>query len=1074
MEFRVLGPLEVVVNDAALHLGGPRQRTVLALLLLNANRVTPLERLVDAVWGEAPPSTARTQIQTCISGLRRGFARDAGAFDVITTRDAGYLLCTIKEQLDSERFSRGVEAARGHAARGAAAAAERELRESLALWRGPALMGVHSDVVRRSATLLDELRLAALEELHELNLALGRHVEAVSELFELIEREPLRERLYGFLMLALYRAGRQAEALDVYRRARTALIGELGIEPGRELRRLEVAILNGDASLDAPSRPVVRRAAPPEVQDDPSPVPPASPGTPPERHQEQEGGDPREESGPPAAAVDVRPAAPPPGQPLQPPRQLPRDIGDFTGREEYIEQLRGYLTPGAGGAAARHSVPVIGIVGTGGIGKSALAVHAAHELAGFFPDGQLYADLHGVSDTRTVAGVMDRFLRALGVSSHAVPEEFTERTDLYRSRLACQRVLVVLDDIADGPELQHLIPGSASCAVIMTSRSRLAAITAIRRIGLPVFDRDLSVELLSRIAGRGRVETELAETFELAEVCAGLPLALRIAGARLAYRPHWRVGRLVRRLRDEAGRLDEFAHAGMELRSTIGLAYRGLDEDAQRMLRLLSLLGVRTFPGWVAAALADMETPDAEDILDTLVDVQLVDVMSDRDDPSTRYQVHDLIKVYAKERCQETETPEECAAALRRLLRTWLTLAEAMHRREYGGDFTILHGTEERRTLPAEATAELLDGPMERWARERHALVWSVRQAAESGLHELCWDLAHTAVTLYEAKGYTDDWRETSELGLAAVRAAGNTRGEAVMLYSLGSLHMYQARLDAAEELFVPAKELFDAVGDTHGSALVLRNMGFLERLRGDREAMMTQYEIALGQLRALGDRVGEAHVLCGIAAAKLDDGEAEEARPLLTEALEISRSVGCARIEAQVIYRLGDFHLRFDEAELAGQAFQQALRIVRATSDVAGEAHVLYGIGRVWVNGRQPGRAKQAFTEALGAAERAGDLLIHGQARLALGQAEHELGEHAAALETLTAAAETFAHVGAALWQGRALVAKADVHAVLTGSEGDEQACLKAAAKLLVAIESAEAAEVRDLIERRLLHADG
>lgn len=1073
MEFRVLGPLEVVASDAALHLGGPRQRTVLALLLLNANRVTPLERLVDAVWGESPPSTARTQIQTCISGLRRGFARDAQAFDVITTRAAGYLLCTTKEQLDSERFSRGVEAARGHAARGATAAAERELRESLALWRGPALMGVHSDVVRRSATVLDELRLAALEELHELNLALGRHLEAISELFELIEREPLRERLYGFLMLALYRAGRQAEALDVYRRARAALIDELGIEPGRELRRLEVAILNGDASLDAPPRPVVPRTAPPEPHGDRRPVHPAAPEVPTEPHQDQEGGGPREESGPPVAA-DVRPPVPLPGQPLQPPRQLPRDIGDFTGREECIEQLRHYLIPGAADPAARHSVPVIGIVGTGGIGKSALAVHAAHELAGAFPDGQLYADLHGVSDTRTVAGVMDRFLRALGVSSHAVPEEFTERTDLYRSRLACQRVLVVLDDVADGPELQHLIPGSASCAVIMTSRSRLAAVTAIRRVGLPVFDRDLSVELLSRIAGRGRVQTELAETFELAEVCAGLPLALRIAGARLAYRPHWRVSRLVRRLRDEAGRLDEFAHAGMELRSTMGLAYRSLDDDAQRMLRLLSLLGVRTFPVWVAAALADMELPDAEDILDTLVDVQLVDVTSDRDDPSTRYQVHDLIKVYAKERRQETETPAESTAALRRLLRSWLTLAEAMHRREYGGDFTILHGSEERRPLPAEAMAELVDGPMDRWARERHALVWSVRQAAELGLHELCWDLAHTAVTLYEAKGYTDDWRETSELGLAAVRAAGNARGEAVMLYSLGTLHMFQARLDAAEELFVPAKELFDAVGDTHGSALVLRNMGFLERLRGDREAMMTQYEIALGQLRALGDRVGEAHVLCGIATAKLDDGAAEEARPLLIEALEISRSVGCARVEAQVIYRLGDLHLRFAEAELAGQAFQQALRIVRATSDVAGEAHVLYGIGRVWLSGRRPERAKAAFAEALGAAERAGDLLIHGQARLALGQVEHELGEYAAALETLAAAAETFAHVGAALWQGRALVAKADVHAAPAGSAGDEQACLKAAAKLLVAIESAEAAEVRDLIERRLLHADG
>jgi DNA-binding SARP family transcriptional activator len=1040
MEIRLLGPLEVVDEGHPVNLGGPRQRVLLAVLALNANRVTPFDRLVDAVWGDKPPPTARAQIQSGISQLRRGFARDALAADVITTRDSGYLLSASIRQLDSELFTKYLETAREQAERHDPHAAVQELRAALALWRGPALMGVGSDLVRRSAARLDELRLSALEELHRLNLALGLHAEICGELFELIEREPLRERLYGYLMLALYRAGRQAEALDVYRRARAVLTDELGIEPGRELRRLELAILQGDAALDLaeqrPARPPVTAGPPADTVEDSPPVPPSP--------------------------------APRP-RTLGPPRQLPRDIGDFTGREEHVAKVRRQLTTGGSSLTAPHSVSVVGIIGTGGIGKSALAVRVAHELATAFPDGQLYADVHGVSDARTCAGVTDRFLRALGVASHAVPEDPVERMALYRSTLAGKRVLIVLDDVADDPALQNVIPGSSSCAVIMTSRTRLASLSSIRRVSLPVFDRELSVELLARIAGRERVHAEQEETFELAEVCAGLPLALRIAGARLAYRPHWQISRLVRRLRDEAVRIDELAHGALELRSTIALSYRTLDEDARRLVRLLSLLAMREFPAWAAAALMDLDPQQTEDILDTLVDVQLVEVVSGRDARSARYQCHDLIRVYAKERLQETETAEQAEQALRRVLRTWLALAEEMHRREYGGDYTILHGTEERRPPPDEAVAELVDGSMEHWERERTALAAAVRQASELGLDELCWDLAHTAVTLYEAKGYIDDWRETSDIGLATARRAGNRRGEAVMLYSLATLHMYQGRLDAAEELFGPARGLFDAIGDVHGSTLVLRNLAFVDRLRGDREGMKAKYASALRELQRLDDKVGVAHVLCGMATVHLDEGAPDDARPLLAEALDICKAVGCARVEAQVIYRLGELHLGCDETELAGQAFGQALRIVRSTSDPAGEAHALYGVGQVWLRDRRPQRAKESFAEALGAAERAGDLLMRGQVLLALGRAEHQLANRQAAVEHLGSAAETLGRAGATLWQSRALVALAEVHAGTADGSADERACLTAAAELLASIDPAEAAALKDAVDQRL-----
>lgn len=674
MDLRLLGPLELVADGGQVPIGGARQRIVLSVLALNLNRVTSLEHLIDSVWGDSPPATARSQIQICISYLRRIFA-DLGDSDVIVTRAGGYLLRLGTDQLDVARFTNLTNSARDMVDQGRLSEGIEALRLGLGLWRGRALMGVPGEVVERSATFLEERRMAAVEERYRLELALGRHDKVVGDLMELVDKEPLRERLLACLMLALYRTGRQAEALDSYRRTRAVLVSELGIEPSQELQDLEMAMLNADPQLELGAS---------EGEPDASRVGIHVPGL---------AGAEGEATSRPGAGSAPR------GVP-EIPWQLPGDVADFTGRERCVAEIKDYLTAHRDALTGPSSVRIVGITGKGGIGKSALAIRAAHELHDSFPDGQLYADLHTAPGPDGPAQALSAFLRSLGVECRSVPETVTERSAMYRSRLAGKRVLIVLDGAPDERSVQLLLPGTAECAVIVTSRSRLTGLPGAHGVKLDVFDVDLSVELLAKIAGRERFEREPAAAAELADLCAGLPLALRIAGARLAYRPHWEISRLVRRLSDEAARLDELSHSGMELRSTIGLAYRALNKPAQRLFRLFALLRTSVVPGWAAAALLDVRVEEAEEVLEQLVDVQLLDVVSSSRDRHHRYRFHDLIRVYARERLDETESQEEARAALKRVLSAWLLLAEEAHRREYGGDFTILHGSAPRWRLP--------------------------------------------------------------------------------------------------------------------------------------------------------------------------------------------------------------------------------------------------------------------------------------------------------------------------------------------------------------------------------------
>ncbi|MDR7274875.1 AfsR/SARP family transcriptional regulator [Catenuloplanes atrovinosus] len=609
--FRVFGSLGV----RGARITAARQRIVLAMLLLEAGRPVHPSRLIDAVWEDAPPSTAKAQIQICISTLRRALA-DAGLPGRIVTGPAGYQIATAPGELDLQVFNDLLADGRAAVRDQRPADAVLAYRRAVALSQNPPLSGVESRVIEAAAARLAERRISAVEEFFEVQLSLGRHDDIVDELTVLAAEHPLRERLWRQLITALYRAGRRAEALAAYRSARQASVDGLGLEPSRSLRLLERIVLNGDSMPGPPVHPAPAAVADPDVSV---------------------------------------------------PRMTPADIPDFTGHAALIHRLRDALC-GRDAAPEGGSAPVVIVTGRGGIGKTTLAVHLAHQLAEHFPDGQLFARLgDGGSTGAVVVQVLERFLRALGVPGPAIPDDLEARAAMFRSVVARRRVLVILDDAAGEHQVQALLPASPESGVIVTSRRRLAGIPGSRLVDIGAFSPADGLELLAKTMGRQRVDAEPAEARRLVEQCGRLPLALRIAAYRLNARPHWRIAQLVERLTDDSRMLDELVHGGMGVRASIAPSYRGVGRSAQRLLSRLSILESADFPGRVAAPLLEEDPATAAEALDALVDARLVDVVA-LPGAEPRYRLHELVKAYARELLVSDEESAARIGALKRRL----------------------------------------------------------------------------------------------------------------------------------------------------------------------------------------------------------------------------------------------------------------------------------------------------------------------------------------------------------------------------------------------------------------------
>jgi DNA-binding SARP family transcriptional activator/predicted negative regulator of RcsB-dependent stress response len=946
------------------------------MMLLDVNRLLPTSRLVDALWDERPPTTAKSQVQICVSALRRQLAT-VGRAEAICTRTSGYILRTDEDEVDVKRFER-------LAARGGAAAAQgrnedalRDLRAALDCWHASAAAaGVQSRIVQAAAARLNEQRLAVLEECMELELAQGRTHDLVGELGELVAEHPLRERLRTQHMIALYRSGRQVEALSSYREARRILVEELGLEPSEALQNLERAILRNDPSLDAAtaSVPGWSNAGPAHV-----------------------------------------------------PRQLPTAAPDFTGREDMLEQLLMLLTP-SDEPDAPLSVSVVTLSGKSGVGKTTLALRAAHALREFYPDGQLFAELHGAEPHPVNARhVLEQFLRALGTAPGALPTSPDELAAMYRTKLADRRVLVVLDDASSVTQVTPLIPGSPKCAVIVTARTHLTGLPCARRFEIDVFDEHTGVELLARVIGEQRVSAESAMAADLVRLCGALPLALRIGAAKLAARPHWTIRRMVTSLRDEEHRLNELMLGDVGVRASISLSYANLSVGAQRLLQRLSVLGSGDFGAWVCMPLLDMDVERAPPLLDELIEALLVEVRVAGGAP--RFRLHELIRVYALERLVASEAPQERALALRRLLACWLSLASAAHRKVYGGDFTVLHGSEPLYCLPEDVTSELVSDPLAWFVAEHRALVSALTSAARAGFDELCWDLAVTSVTLFEARSYLTDWEFTHELALEAVRYAGNERGEAAVHCSLGALAVVRREFDVAIGHLDASIASFTRLGDRYGRGLAQRHRALVDRMRGAYGSALRRYEDALACVREAGDRICEAQVLSGIAQVHIEQRDYLAANRLLDEALAISRALGVRRVTAQIEHRLGEVYLERGDLEAAEQTFNSALEAVSDRDDRVGEAYALYGLGLVEMRQRRFGPAELHLQTALAKSVETTDQLAQGQIAFALAELEWVRGQPAAAAQRLHQAQEIFGSIGCPAWHARVLEMTGQIH---------------------------------------------
>ncbi|WP_328678464.1 tetratricopeptide repeat protein [Streptomyces sp. NBC_00322] len=923
MEFLLLGPVELRVAGRSVDLGSVKQRMVLAVLLVDTGRWVAAETLIDRVWGEDPPAQVRTSLYAHIARNRRALAgtaapldgsADSGATGPLLRRGpGGYLLDVPPDRVDLHRFRSLVAQARdGGPTDGARVAV---LREALGLWRGEPLAGLPGDWAARTREGLRQQRIDAVMAWADAELRVGGHAEVIGALTGLVAEHPLVEPLAVALMRALQVAGRGPEALACYSVLQKRLAQELGTDPGAEAQHVHQAILRGE------------------------PAPPAARSTP-----------------PPAGAEPRRGI----------PAQLPLEARGFTGREEELAQLDGILAAAAERPAA---VVVSAVSGTAGVGKTALAVHWAHRVADRFPDGRLYVNLRGF-DPSGVAVTPDQavrgFLDALGVPGERVPADLEARVGLYRSLLAGRRILVVLDNAGDAEQVRPLLPGTAGCLAVVTSRNRLAGLVAAEGahpIALDLLSPAEARGLLAHRLGAHRVAAEPDAVEEIITRCARLPLALAIAAARAATRPAVPLATLAGELRAADGGLEAFTGDDpmTDARAVFSWSHHALSSGAVRLFALLGLHPGPEFSAPAAASLTGLTLHQVRPLLAELTRAHLIG------EPAPgRYTLHDLLRAYAAERAHTLDADTEQHPAAHRMLDHYLHTAHAAdhlldpHRASITPHPPHPGANPERTADPAQATA---------WFTAEHpVLLAAVRQAADTGLDAHAWQLAWALTTYLHRCGRWHELLTTQHTALHAARRLPDETGQAHAHYGLALAYRALGRpddahphLDQALDLFrrladpvgqaftrikitwVLAKhdryeetgdhlkqalELFRAAGHQVGQAKVLNNFGWYQAERGDRQAL-TYCEQALDLFKAGGDREGEASAWDTYGYAHHRLGNIRQAISCYHHALELLRGLGNRLDEAEMLTHLAESHHAAGERDAARDTWQHALTIL-------------------------------------------------------------------------------------------------------------------------------------------------
>ncbi|MGW3283879.1 AfsR/SARP family transcriptional regulator [Streptomyces sp. NPDC001002] len=960
LRFSLLGPLRAWRGAAELELGSPQQRAVLAMLLLRRGHAVGVADLVDGIWGTEPPPGAVSVLRTYVSRLRRLLEPDRApgrpSHLLLSVRD-GYALRTDAVSSDAADCREAVTRAEQHRAAGETAAALRLLRTALAAWESPALVGVPGPYAESSRTELAERHLGALEFRLRLELELGRHEAAVPELLALRDAHPLRETLSELLLVALYRSGRQAEALEAYARTRRILVDELGVEPGPSLRALHARLLAGDPDLLLP--------------------PPRGPAF--EDDRERPGGaahpDRADEAAEPGTAAPYRPgtpAGPAPGDsaPDRPratvrPSQLPADLATFTGRRAELAQAS--ALPADGDRASTAASAIVVIDGMAGAGKSTLAVHWAHRVAHRFPDGSLYVDLHGYDPggARMDPGeAIANFLVALGVAPHDVPEGLDAQAALYRSVLADRRVLIMLDNARDTEQVRPLLPGAAGCLVIVTSRSRLTGLVAqhgAHPLTLGLLSAEDARELLVQRLGGARVDAEPEAADAIVELCARLPLALAIVAARAAHHPGFPLADIAAELRRDHGSLDAFVgqETGSDVRAVFSWSYRALSPEAAGLFRRLTLHPGPDIAAATAAALAGVDRPRVRTLLTELTGANLL-----IERVPGRFVLHDLLRAYARELIAKQDSPQEQEAAHLRLLDHCLHTAD--HAAAVLGPFRDRIPLP--RCTPGSEPLRFDDGRQATaWLRtERHVLRAIVEYAADQGHHDHAWRIAFTLDLHFDRLGYRHDLMEINKAALHAARALGDPIGQAHALRGLGFCHTHFDHPDEAVRLMDQALELFRQAGDALGQARTHRCLAHQADRLGRYDDSLDHYVQAGELYQSLGHRSGEAGILNDIGWTYIRLGAPEHALEHCAKSVSLLQQAGDLNGEAAAHDSIGWAQHLLGRYDAAVERFETAIGLYRELDNRYLEADTLRHLGDSHRAAGDLGAARTAWSAAL------------------------------------------------------------------------------------------------------------
>ncbi len=1014
MEFRLLGSVELWVDGQACELGSAKERHVLAVLLLAPGQAVPIETLISRVWDDAPPSKARESVHSYIARLRGRLNRRLGdAAARLSSRSGAYVLEIDPETVDLHRFRRLNAQARAIADSGAPEDALRLLRAARRLWRGDPLSGLSGEWVTKLRTSLESEHRAAMGMRLALELDEGRHAELAGELYDLVHQYPYDESFVEHLMVALYRCGRQGEALEIYHRASHLLVQDLGTEPGPSLRGTYERILRGDADL----------------------------ATVPAHHSSRLG-------------------------PLT--DNLPRDTPDFTGREAELSHLYDGLE------RSSTAVMVKAIDGMAGVGKTALAIHVAHDLADRYPDGRWYVHLRAHDPHQPPlepAQGLEELLRFMGEDPQQIPEGLEPRAALWRARLANRRLLIVLDDAASADQVRPFLPGRPGSLVLITSRRRLSGLEGVRPLSLDALMPREAALLFRRIVGQER-RLDAHEVNRLVQLCGHLPLAVTIMANKLRHRPARGVGDLVGKLSRSKGKLADMYAGDSDLLTAFDLSYQELSPERRKAFRRLGLHVGADLTIGAAAALIGCDAIQAEEILEELIDRHLVE-----EPDSGRVRLHDLLRAYAQERAVDEEPSDEPRQVVHRLLDFYLYTADRAdrvlypHRRRI--DVSVRNLPEPPPVDDPRAAAE--------WLRtERANVLMCVRYSAEHGFLSHAIQLSLAIAMYLERSAHWGDAAYVHELarragqdsgdsaaeanlelelslvrsrtghyaaafdhasrGLATFRALGDRQGEANTLDHLARVSWLSGRNREALSYAKEALRLFGELDDRYGQGNALLHAGIALSYLGRADEAMRSFEASLAIVNGTGDLPTKALVLNNLGELHFNHGDYRMALGLFRDALAILRDTGWRQNEAVALNNIANCLEREGRRDEALHFYREALAIYRITGDPRHESDTLCNIGSTYLNNNLNAEALIHFQKALSIAREIKDPYESSRALQGIGDSERRSGQYALAEETYARALALARELGDPFLEASSLLGLGEALVCMGGAQAAER----------------------------------